>query len=433
MEKLTEFLESKLLPIATKISSQKYLKAISTGILTVMPFMIIGCFAMIIWCPPLDPATMNPGFWQTIMQGWTNLATALDMPCNLICTICLDCMGVYVIPSIAYQLAKAEKMEGMLPTGLATVCFFICCAFDAEGSFGTSYLGGAGLFAGILMSILSIECLKFLIAHNVGRIEILGDAVPAAITQSFISLIPSGIIIVCAALINWAIISITGSPLPSLIAVILSPIVSAINNPFGIMILAMLTCVFWWFGIHDSAITGVLDPFLDTMLLANATAIASGTAATDLPYIVNESFYWIFITVGGSGATLALAILLTFFSKSKQCKTVGKLGIIPALFNINEPIIFGLPIMLNPVMFIPFVLAHGLNALVAYIAMAAKLVNTPYIYPGWNLPAPLGALLATLDVKAVFLMIVIILLDMLLYYPFFKIYDKQMKEEETKA
>ena len=89
--------------------------------------------------------------------------------------------------------------------------------------------------------------------------------------------------------------------------------------------------------------------------------------------------------------------------------------------------------MLNPVMFIPFVLAHGLNALVAYITMAAKLVNTPYIYPGWNLPAPLGALLATLDVKAVFLMIVIILLDMLLYYPFFKIYDKQMKEEETKA
>ena len=258
----------------------------------------------------------------------------------------------------------------------------------------------------------------------------MGDSVPPAITQSFVSLFPSAVVIICAGLINWIITMITGATMPNLIAIILSPIVSAINNPFGIALLSMLTCVFWWFGIHDSAITGVLDPFLDTMLLADAAAVAAGTAATDLPYIVNESFYWIFITVGGSGATLALALLLTFFAKSKQCKTVGRLGIIPAFFNINEPIIFGLPIMLNPVMFIPFVLAHGLNAAIAYIAMAAKLCNTAYIYPGWNLPAPIGALLATLDFRAVIVMLVIIALDMFLYYPFFRTYDKQMLEEE---
>jgi len=431
MDKLTAFMEEKLLPIANKISQQKYLKAISTGIITVMPFMIIGCFVMILWCPPLDPAEMNPGIWKSLMTGWTWLATVLDFPCNIICTICMDCMAIYVVASIAYQLSQAEKMEGFLPAALAIVCFLICAGFDADGSFTTSYLGGAGLFTGILMSIFAIELLKYLIDHNFGRIEIMGESVPPAITQSFVSLFPSAVVILSAGLLNWIITMITGASMPNLIAIILSPIVSAINNPFGIAILSMLTCVFWWFGIHDSVITGVLDPFLDTMLLADAAAVAAGTSATSLPYIVNESFYWIFITVGGSGATLSLALLLTFFAKSKQCKTVGKLGIIPAFFNINEPIIFGLPIMLNPILFIPFVLAHGLNAAVAYIAMALKLCNTAYIYPGWNLPAPIGALLATLDIKAVIVMLVIIALDMLLYFPFFKIYDQQMLKEET--
>ena len=166
------------------------------------------------------------------------------------------------------------------------------------------------------------------------------------------------------------------------------------------------------------------------MLLANASAVMAGAATTDLPYIVSSPFLWIFLTVGGSGATLSLAILLLFFAKSKHLKMVGKLGIVPALFNINEPILFGMPIVLNPMMFIPFVLAMPINAIICYACFALKIVATPYIYPSWNLFAPFGALLSTMDWKAVILMIVLILVDMALYYPFFKMVENQKVAEE---
>lgn len=430
MDKISNWMEEKVLPIANKISQQKFLKAISNGVLSVMPFMVVGCFAMILWCPPLKSANMDPGFWQSFMMGWEWIADTFNFLWTVICTCCLDFMCLYVVPSIAYNLAKEEKMDGFLPAGLAVVTFGICAGFDAEGGFTTGYFGGAGLFTGIVVAILTVELLKFLIDKNFGKIEIMGESVPPAITQSFISLFPAAVVICAAALLAWLPVLAFNTPLSGIIALVLSPLVNVLNNPFGIAILSMLTCVLWWFGIHDSVITDPISPLLTTMFLANADAVKAGAAATALPYIVSKPFYWIFITVGGSGGTLGLCILLLLFAKSKQCKTVGKLGIVPACFNINEPVIFGLPIMLNPVLLIPFVLAHGVNAGIAYTAMALKLCNTAYLYPSWNLPAPIGALLSTMDVKAVVVMFIIIAADMLLYYPFMKMYDKKMLEEE---
>lgn len=164
-------------------------------------------------------------------------------------------------------------------------------------------------------------------------------------------------------------------------------------------------------------------------LATNSAAYAAGTAATALPTVWTESLWWNFMVTGGSGATLVVAFLL-LKSKSKQMKTVGKLAVIPALFNINEPIIFGLPIVLNPLFLIPFICAQTINGVAAYLCMDFGLVNRTFVYPGWNIPTPIAQFLATMDWRAVVLALVLLVVDGLIYYPFLKVWERQKLEEE---
>ena len=248
--------------------------------------------------------------------------------------------------------------------------------------------------------------------------------------DSFASLVPVTLVMIIMGIFSAIITAVTGGPFPALMTWIMTPLVSAVNSVWGVILLSLLVMIFWWFGIHDSAISAPLAPFLYANLAANVTAYSAGTALTDLPYIVTRPFWFTFMAIGGSGATLGLVILLVF-SKSKQLKTVGRLGLIPSLFNINEPIIFGVPLMMNPVLFIPFVSVMTINAVVTYACMSAKIVCRTVIDPSWNMFSPVGALISTLDIKAVILVLVLIALDTLIYFPFFKVYEKQCMEEET--
>lgn len=161
-------------------------------------------------------------------------------------------------------------------------------------------------------------------------------------------------------------------------------------------------------------------------------AYAAGSAVTELPNILVEPFWWTFMMIGGSGATFGLAFC-ALFSKSKQLRTVGKLGIVPAFFNINEPIIFGMPIMFNPTLFLPFVICPVLNGVVAYAAMALGIVGRCFVYPSWNMFCPIAAILSTMDWKAVVLCVGLIVIDVLIYLPFFKAYEKKKIAEEQLA
>ena len=138
------------------------------------------------------------------------------------------------------------------------------------------------------------------------------------------------------------------------------------------------------------------------------------------------------MTIGGNGATLALA-LLCLRSRSKQVSAIGKLGIVPVCFGVNEPIIFGLPVMYNPLMFIPSILNMVLNAGITYGAMAIGLVNKPFAYPGWNVPAPIGAFLSTMDIRAVVLIEVLIVINLLVYCPFCKAHERNKLAEEAET
>ena len=432
MNKLSAMIERYVAPMANKLARQKYVQAIQSTFLTMIPFLTVGSFALILISPAMDFHEMDPGIMRTFMEGWQWFADFAYGPLNAINYATMSCLALYLAFGMGFFLSKHHGMKGYLPTVLCGISFIVVNAIAPDGSFTTDYLGGTGLFGSMITAGIAFELYRFLYDHKVGRIELQGGNVPPALTESFASLVPVVIVLAVMGLMSTAVITFAGVPFPGLIGALLEPVVSMIDNVFGVMILSLLVMVLWWFGIHDSVITGPLTPFLYHNLSVNMTAYAAGTAAIALPYVLTEPFWWTFMAIGGSGATFGLALLL-LRSKSKHLKTVGKLGIIPVFFNINEPIIFGMPLMLNPTMMFPFVFAMTANGVISYLLMDIGLVARTFVYPSWNMFCPIGALLATLDIKAVLLVIGLIIMDMIIYYPFLKVYEKQKLQEEAEV
>lgn len=429
MNKLNEIIESRIAPMANRIARQKYVQAIQSVFLTLIPFMTIGSIALIIISPAMDYTEMQAGFGRSFFEIWQQIADFTNFPLNAIFSVTMGCISLYVAVGIGYYLAKHYKMTTFLPVTVTTASFLLVNAVDIDGSLTTTFFEGTGLFAAIFTAVISFEIYRFLYDRKFGRIELTGGNVPPALTESFASLAPVAVVLVLMSIFSSVIVSFTGGLFPGVMTIIMQPIVAMVDNVWGVMFLSLLVMFFWWFGIHDTVITGPLTPFLYSNLSANMSAYAAGTSVMALPFILTEPFWWTFMAIGGSGATFGLAIL-ALTSKSKQIRTVGKLAIVPAFFNINEPLIFGLPIMFNPTLMFPFIFAMTANAGITYLLMDFKIIARTFAYPSWNMFAPIGALISTMDLKAVLLVIGLIIMDMLIYLPFFKVYEKQKVNEE---
>lgn len=429
MEMFSSFIEKKIAPTANKLSRQKYLQALQNTFLALVPLFTLGSFSLVVTSPPMDYTTMEDGIFRTILHGWQMIADLLGPVLNYVFLVTMPLMSLYVAIGIGYFLAKHYKMQTIIPIFITAASFIISASMSAEGSLSFTYFEATGLFTAILVSITTFEFYRLLVKKKIGRIELGGSGVPPALSDSIGNLVPVLIVLITVSIVNNVIFGLTESGLPALIALIMSPIVGLVDNVWGVLILALVVMLFWWFGIHDSVITSALDPFFYSNLGANATAFAAGTAAVSLPYIVTSPFWWNFMAIGGSGATLGLAFL-ALRSKSKQIKAIGKISFIPSLFNINEPLIFGLPLMYNPIMMIPFIIVMPLNGVITYFAMSTGVVARTFAYASWNMFSPLAALIDTLDVKALLLVVGLIIIDIIIYLPFFKVYEKQKIQEE---
>ena len=279
-----------------------------------------------------------------------------------------------------------------------------------------------------LVSIGCVEIYRFLMEKNV-RIK-LPDGVPPAIASSFDAILPLFICVIVFYSLSLIVQHLSGQLFPAMIMSILAPAVSGLDSLFGICMITIIAQVFWCFGLHGASITQPIRlPFMQMYLMANITAFSGGEA---IPHFFTQPFWSYIICLGGGGSTLGLCILL-LFAKSNELKTLGKLAIGPAFFNINEPIIFGLPMVLNPLMMLPFIFVPVVNSIITYGAMYFGIVGKGIIETPWTTPAPLGAALSCMDIKAGILVIGLIVLDMVLYYPFLKLMDKQKLAEETAA
>ena len=279
------------------------------------------------------------------------------------------------------------------------------------------------MFIGILSAFIAVEIYRF--TQKSGFKISMPPQVPASVARSFEALTPTVIVLLLVSTVTMFI----GIDVHKIVGSIVAPLVQATDSIFSVIVVIFLSQFFWSFGIHGWSIVGSLArPLWLVLLEENTSAFASGSA---IPNIAAEPFYQWFVMIGGSGATIGLAILLIWRSKSAYGKSLGKTAFIPAVCNINEPLIFGTPIVLNPQLIIPFILAPLANGIVTWIAMSAGLVNKVVASAPWTLPGPIGAFLATgSDWRAIVLNVVLIVLSILIYYPFFTMYDKSLLAQE---
>lgn len=427
MQKFMGWLEVKMVPIATKLSNQRHMLAIRRGILATLPLTIVGSFFCIFLNLPI------PGYAELIAP----YLNVIDIPFRFTVGI----LALYAAYGIGSSLASHYKLDQMGGGMLATVAFLVSTVTPvkvvagmpdiiADGRYlNISSLSSSSLFGAIVSSIVAIEIYRFCKEKNI-TIK-MPDGVPPEVSNSFAALFPAAITI----LLFWGLRYFAGFDLNSLMSTILMPLkdLFAGNSYIGGILSILLIKGFWTLGIHGHAIMGpVIRPIWDMAIVENMEAFQSGASAAQLPNIWTEQFQQWFILIGGSGATLAL-VFMFLFSKSKYLNSLGRLSIIPGIFNINEPVIFGAPIVMNPILAIPFVLAPVVMGTVAYIATISGIVPMMMAKLPFTFPSPLGALMSTdWSIAAMLLVFINFAISFAIYYPFFRIFEKQQMERELK-
>ena len=412
----------------------KYLSAIKNAFQNFMPLTIAGAIG-VLWCNVLVNESTGLGmFFKPIM--------ALDFlnPAFQAVNFCtISCITVGITLGIAQEIGiwnmGAEK-AGYIPglVGLAAwlsvtnTSHMVEGAKDAFTGIAGNELGATGLFTGMIIGVLSVELFCFFEKQDALKIK-MPDGVPPMIANTFTALIPAilvGLIFIVVA----TIFSFTpyGSFTQLVYTVIVTPLNSLGGSVWSLVVLILVQMLLWFFGIHGSnVISGVITAVYLPMATANLEAYAAGKA---LPNILCNTFYDTFSGIGGAGGTLSLCIVILLFAKSKQNKTMGKLGIIPGLFTINEPVVFGYPLIMNPLMVIPFILTPVVQTLVAYFSMYIGLVpRFTGVQVPWCMPIILKPLLAG-GWQAAILQVVCIFIGCLIWYTFFKVSDKQRYEQE---
>ncbi len=417
-----DFIENKISPIAARAGTQRHIMAVRDGFIGAMPFMIVGSFLLVFAFPPFSPdTTFTLGQWWLAMSK--NYFNEIMTPFNM----SMGIMACYISAGIAYNLAQSYKIDAFPCAMLSLMTFLLIAAPMKDGTLPANFLGGTGIFTTIIVGIYVTELMRFLKIRNIG-IK-LPEQVPEKIRQSFNLLIPALIVILTIYPLNLFIQHQFGMILPDAIMAIFKPLISAADSLPAILFAVFLAHILWFAGIHGAAIVGgILQPFFLVNLGLNQAALAAGQP---LPHTFVEPFWSFFIVLGGSGATLGL-VLLYMRSKSAHLRSIGKLGIVPACFNINEPVIFGSPIVMNPVLFFPFIVAPMVNATIAWFSASSGLIGKVISLVPWTAPAPIGAAWgAGWMVTNGVLVIALIVIDLLIYYPFFKVYEKQLLSQEA--
>lgn len=424
MQNIIRWVEMHIQPAAGKIAGQKHLKALTNTFMSLIPFMTIGSFALIIISPVMESASMEPGFFRNFIAGWEALAGMTGPIFGYIYLICMGLLAIYVSIGLSYFLCKTYKMNSFFPILVTFGAVLIGLTTCADAVIDTSYFGSEGMFPSIVLTIAAFEFYRYLTDHKVGRINLADMGVPEAIAESIGNLVPSLIVLLVFGTVSGTLLMTTGLRIPQLIGTLFTPITGLLNSLPGILLIQVLIQIFWWFGIHDSVITGPLTPFVYQFMAANAAAHSAGQA---IPYIYVSPFAFAFVN-SCMNITLAVHCLR---SKSKQMNTIGKLGIVPSLFNVSEPLLFGLPIVYNGILLIPFVLVPTLNALLTYIVMTLNIIGKPFLDPSWNMPGFLGSFLSTMDIKAVVFWVILFVLDFLIWMPFIRVMEKNQLEQEA--
>ncbi|MDO4467843.1 MAG: PTS transporter subunit EIIC [Bacillota bacterium] len=416
MEKFQAILMKYLMPIANKLEQQKHIQAIKDGIVASVPVIIVGSFCTI-FLGISNLIGSGPIFdFLSKYMGVLTYASAFTT----------DLLAVYATYFIAKALSERYALKGSQPAITSLIAFFIISAVIQDGQMSTAYLGSTGLFTGILVALVSVEIYRICIEKKL-YIK-MPESVPPMVAESFGALVPLVVSTFLAVAVANISMAIGGVPFPQMIMNILAPAVSSMDTLPALLIVIFLTQLLWFFGLHGPSITSSV--WATFAIAYGAENIAAYAAGEPVSHIFTFGMFYAVLQATGSGLTLGLNILM-MRSKAKSLSSVGKVAIVPSIFGINEPLIFGMPMIMNPIMFIPFVFGPLVCTTVAYLSMTLGIVGKPIVNPPGFLPPGVGAFLMTLDWKAVVLVFVLLALMTLMYYPFFKMLEKKEMEKEN--
>jgi PTS system cellobiose-specific IIC component len=430
MSKFEKSME-KMSPTIMKFANSKPIIAIKDGVMMTMPLTLVGSVFLLLAFIPLP--SWNP--WMTSLFGanW-------QQPLFQVTGASFDLMALVAVFGIAYNYAKNEGIDGINSGILGIVSFIIVTISSVTAKSGEkiggvipkTWTGGQGMIAAILIGLAVGYIYSWFITRDL-RIK-LPEGVPSGVVSAFTALIPAAVIMTLSMLVFIFFSVVTGKTFIEWIYSVLQIPLQGLTDSLGGALAIPFTISFlWWFGIHGAAlIGGVMGPLLQANGLANQELVKHGTAlvAGQNAHIVTQQFVDQFITFGGSGMTLGLVIAMLYYAKSSRLKTLGRLSIIPGLFNINEPILFGFTIVLNPMLFIPFVIVPMLSGLITYLSILSGFVPAfTAVQVPWTTPPIISGFIVG-GWRAALLQALLILMAAVIYFPFLKKQDAQYVKEE---
>lgn len=420
MGALENFLNKYLGPIAEWMDKNHYLSAVKKAMVAMTPLLIIGSFCLIPDAIPNYIGEDNP------ISVWiVNNSSLITLPY----TVGMGLMALYVTVIIAYHLAQHYKLDVPGTLSMAVISYLLMAVdFDEVGGFVTTYLGTKGLFVSMFSSIVAVEIYRWCKKRNF-TIK-MPESVPDFVSSSF-AMIPLSIITVGFFLIIRIVcVNVFGIMPPLIFTNLLAPLVGSMDNPLAVTFLQIIRCLLFFFGIHPSVLSPITSPISTQFLAENIAAVQAGGVATHFFCPGPESAFGNFT---GTGITFGL-VFWCMLSKSDAHKKIGRLALIPALFGINEPILFGAPVVLNPIFFIPYVIFGGILGTIPYWMMYFGIVDCSIFTPPY-VGVFLEGFLTNFDYMSIVANAIQMVGSILIWFPFFKIYEKRelAKEAENAA
>lgn len=421
MEFLIKIIEKRMMPIANKLASNNELNAIRHAMMSMASFFMVGSLFLLLAYIPIKGYDnfLNKTFGNGVFQ---NLMTSVS-------GTTLSLMGLIVLIAVAYNYAVIKQTDVPYSIVSSLMVFLILTPKGTEG-IPTEWLGAKGMFIAIIISLLITNL--YIKLKKLGVAPKMPDNVPPAVLKTFASVFPITVIALISILIKAFLLSTSYGNIHNFVfSIVQTPLLKLGNNVFSLIISEILGQLLWFFGLQGNDIIGsVMSPIWMIQTTANLEAF---TAGLPLPNIITGLFRTVYMLIGGSGNTLPLTLSMVLFCKSKQMKTLGLLALPASIFNINEPIIFGLPIVLNAIMFIPWILATPITAFVGYSLMKMGLVSaTNGVMIPWTTPVFLSGYLVS-GISGVFLQLLVLVICFLIYFPFLRAMDLQiLKKEEEK-
>lgn len=411
----------KLRPVFEKFTNNPYLRAIRDGFISLIPVILFSSIFLLVGFVP----NIFDFYWSDEVLGTMLKAYSYSM----------GIVGLLMSATIAKSLTdtfngKMQKTKQINPVSVMVVAiigFLLIAVESVDGGIALSYMGTRGLLAAFVVGFTVPNIYKFCVKNNI-TIK-MPDEVPSNISQTFADLIPLSISVLFFWLFGIGFENLVGSPFSAWILEIFQPLFTAADGYVGLAIIFGAMAFFWFVGIHGPSI---VEPAVAAIYIANVEAnLRLFQAGDHASNVLSQGAQYFVATLGGTGATLVITFMFAFMAKSKQLRAVGKASSIPVVFGINEPVLFGAPLVLNPVFFIPFIVTPIANVwLLRFFITNLNMNGFIYNLP-WTTPGPIGLILGTGFASLAFVLVPLILvMDFAIYYPFMKVYDKQLHEQE---